>query len=262
MDKILHTNREERYGPEVVRTLAGFGFKPAVRDFADTKLIMAKTDAERRYLVHLFFSFLVQMEMCEVASGIENLFLYDATYHELESWRSPAFRLRHAALWQYQILGSRVAMEIFMDLIHAIDTGKRLNSSKSTFSAFRKWLCNVDNPFVYFAHVLIAAFRFDRKHRTPEAHGSSRVPRRLLLLQVPESKELNEPLQLTNVLSSIWPPLKAILDGRKAQSISLIPGLQADLENWLKTYSRGSSKEFKEMFEAILSIFRGQDTDC
>jgi hypothetical protein len=136
MDSVLEVNRLERYGPDILQHL---NYKPTVAEFVATKLISQQTENQRS-LVYLFFGFLVQMELCEVAAGISNRVLYDSSFHQTENWRSPAFRLRHGVLWQYDILASRVAMEVFMDLLHALDTGKRLAERRSRFKEFRKWL--------------------------------------------------------------------------------------------------------------------------
>lgn len=136
------------------------------------------------------------MELCEVSAGIENSILYNSNFHKTDSWSSPAFRLRHGVLRQYGILASRIAMDIFMDLLYALDTGNRLDTKKSKFKVFRKWLKDINNPYVYFVHVLISAYRFDRQYRTPEAHGSSKFPRKFLLLQPVDFIEMNETNQL------------------------------------------------------------------
>lgn len=245
MDRVLEVNRLERYGPEVSQY---FEHKPTVAEFVATRLVSQKTENQRG-LVYLFFGFLVQMELCEISSGISNKVLYNSDFHETESWHSPAFRLRHGAIRQYDILASRVAMDIFMDLLYAIDRGERLASSRSKFKAFRKWLKNTENPFVYFAHVLIAAYRFDRKQRTPEAHGSSNFPRKYLLLQIPDFAELNEQHQLHGVLLNVWHPLKVILDGGKPNFGQLMDGNSS----WLLTYMSGSSEDVETMLDAMFS---------
>jgi hypothetical protein len=250
MDRVLEVNRLERYGREVLQL---FDHKPTVAEFVATKLVSQATDNQRG-LVYLFFGFLVQMELCEVATGISNKVLYNSSFHQTESWRSPAFRLRHGVLWQYDILASRVAMEVFMDLLHALDTGRRLAGRKSRFKEFRKWLINIENPFVYFANVLISAYRFDRKHRTAEAHGSSRFPRKLLLLQVPDSVELNESHKLSNVLLNTWSPLKVILNGGMPNFIHIVDGIS----EWLPVYLSGAPEEIERMLDEILSEMQSE----
>lgn len=244
MDKVLDVNRLERYGTPILRP---FDDRPTVTAFVASKTVGQKSLEEQRYLAYLFFSFLVQMELCEVSSGIANKVLFDNNYHETESWNSPAFNLRHGVIRQYDILASRVAMDIFMDLLYALDTGKRLDAKKSKFKVFRKWLKDINNPYIYFAHVLISAYRFDRQHRTPEAHGSSKFPRRFLLLQQAGFKELNESLQLNNVLLSVWHPLITILNGSKPNFGLVIEGLS----DWLPVYISGKSEEIEKMLADI-----------
>src|SRR5258708_27278921 len=99
-----------------------------------------------------------------------------ANCKEAFSWHVPLLRLRDGAIRQYQIMCSRIAMEIFMDLLHCIETGQRLTSKRSKLKAFQKWLCDPANDLHYFAHVLLDACRFERSLRTPEVHCTPKWP--------------------------------------------------------------------------------------
>ncbi len=142
-------------------------------------------------------------------------------------------------------------MEIFMDLLHCIETGHRIKSKKSKLKPFRKWLCDPANQFHYFAHVLLEAYRFDRSLRTPEIHGTPKLPSRLLTLQHPSPQEMNEAHRLLNALIGCWRPLKEMLNGRRPAYMHIS---EAEKE-WFSTYMTGSENEIvaklEEMFDDI-----------
>ena len=135
-------------------------------------------------------------------------------------------------------------MEIFMNLLHCVETGRRIDSD-SKLKPFRKWLCSPTNQFHYFAHILLEAYRFDRGFRTPEVHGASKFPRRMLILQVPDHQENNEPLRLINSLFTCWRPLIEILNGQRPTSMQI----SNDEENWFTTYMSGSEAEVAQKLE-------------
>jgi hypothetical protein len=244
MDDILCRSVIERYG--VIRN----EFQPQlISHIIATKKVRALPDDVQRYLAHIAFSYLVQLEMGSVSSGMSNALLYNDKYNEKTSWQSPVFRLRDGAIHQYQIVSSRIAMEIFMDLLYCIDTGQRLEKKKSKLTAFGKWLCNKDNQFHYFAHVLLAAYGFDRGIRTPEVHGTPRLPKRLLLLQKPSHEEMNECHHLSNALSGCWRPLLELLNEKKPSYMNIN---QADAE-WFHVYMTGTEKEIVSKLNSMWS---------
>jgi hypothetical protein len=146
-------------------------------------------------------------------------------------------------------------MDYFMDLLHCIEKGDRIEKGKdkkakvSKITAFRNWLCNPENPFHYFAHVLLEAYRFDREIRTPEVHGYPKVlPKRLLTLQMPEYQENNEPLRLVNALTNCWNPLMEILNGERAAYMVI----SHNEEDWFRIYMSGDKAEVLRKLKAML----------
>jgi hypothetical protein len=246
MDDVLLQSIRERYGqiPD--------GFPLAlVSDIVNTKKVSAQSDEQRRRIAYLTFSYLVQVELHLVSGGFSNAMLFTSNYDEASSWQSPLFRLRDGAIRQYQIMCSRIAMEIFMDLLHCIETGNRLKSKRSKLKVFQKWLCDPTNELHYFAHVLLEAYRFDRNLRTPEVHGAPKLPNRLLLLQRPSPEEMNEPHRLLNALAGCWRPLRDLLNGQRPSYMQIS---EAEKE-WFSTYMTGSENEIAEklvqMFDGI-----------
>lgn len=234
MDELLRLTLLERYGQDYAKIPYHL-----VSQVTGTKKVVSLPEEAKKYLAHITFAYLVQLELGDISSGISNTILYNGNYHEETSWQSPTFRLRNSALHQFQIISSRIAMEIFMDLLYCLDTGHRMEKKRSKLKAFRIWLCDPQNQFHYFAHVLLAAYRFDRGIRTPEVHGASRLPRRLLLLQRPSSEEMNECHKLTIALLGCWHPLLEILNGQKPSHMNIEKG---DRE-WFNAYMNGTEEE-------------------
>lgn len=245
MDEILLQSIIERYG----QVHEGF---PVCRvsDILNTQKVVAQSVEQRRKIAYISFSYLIQLELHSVSSGFSNAILFTQGYNDTSSWQSPLFRLRDGALSQYQIVSSRIAMEIFMDLLHCIETGQRLKSKRSKLKSFQKWLCDPANQFHYFAHVLLEAYRFDRLLRTPEVHGTPKLPNRLLLLQHPSPEEMNEPNRLINSLINCWRPLQELLNGQRPSYMHI-----SEAENdWFTTFMIGTDSEIAEK---IMDMFDG-----
>jgi hypothetical protein len=246
MDEILLQSIRERYG----QVHEGFPVC-LVSDIVNTQKVAAKSDEQRRRIAYIAFSYLVQLELYAVSSGFSNAILFTPDYDDTSSWKSPLFRLRDGAIRQYQIVSSRIAMEIFMDLLSCIETGHRLESKRSKLKSFQKWLCDTANQFHYFAHVLLEAYRFDRNLRTPEVHGTPKLPKRLLLLQHPSPEEMNEPHRLLNSLMGCWRPLRDLLNGQRPSYMQIS---EAE-KDWFSTFMTGSENEIAEkltkMFDGI-----------
>ena len=138
-----------------------------------------------------------------------------------------------------------------MELVHFLGTGERINSNKSTFKSFKKWLQDAENPFSYFATHILRAFHFDRKYRTPEVHAASKLSGAVLRMHKPTSEDRNSSLELTTVMLNIWQPLIDILNGGKAYSMQ---GSEEDFK-WLKSYLNDDldtkSENLKLIFEQM-----------
>ncbi len=236
MDEILRESVIERYG----QVHEAFPLC-LVSDILSTQKIAAQSQEQQRLIAHIAFAYLVQLDLHSVSGGFSNKILFTEAYDPNSSWKSPLFRLRDGAIRQYQIVASRIAMEIFMDLLHCIEEGHRLESRRSKLKSFRKWLCDSANQFHYFAHVLLAAYRFDRNLRTPEIHGTPKLPRRLLTLQHPSPEEMNEQHRLLNTLLGCWRPLREMLNGQRPQYMNI---LEEDMD-WFKAYMSGSPEEIE-----------------
>jgi hypothetical protein len=219
-----------------------------VSSIIKTKKVTALQDEQKRKVAHIAFDYLVERELNSVSSSFANKILFTPEYND-SAWLSPTFRLRHGAIQQYQIISSRIAMEIFMDLLHCIETGDRLKAKRSKIKAFRKWLCDTKNQFHYFAHVLLEAYRFDRGIRTPEVHGTPKISTQILLLRPPTFQEVNEAHTLLNVLANCWRPLLDILNDQKPQYMHI----SVDQVGWLTTYVNGSEEEVDAKLDELFS---------
>ena len=248
MDDFLLKSNEERYG----KLPDGFTIS-LPSELVNTAVVQKWQELEIRKIAYLVFSYLVQLEQSSVSSGFANKVLFAETYKPTD-WTSPVFRLRDGATRQYQIVSSRMAFEIFIDLLHTIETGKRLTSKKTKLGKFREWLQDVKNRFHYFAHVLLVAYRFDREVRTPEVHGSSGFPRRMLLLTEPERGEMNQPFNLTNALINIWRPLIDILNNTRPTSMAYTDMSQFEKhQEWFQAYMSGDDDAIEAKLDEMLS---------
>lgn len=242
MDEFLLQSIYERYG----KIHEGFPV-PLVSEIVATQKVAICADKEKRQITYIAFHYLVEIELHSVSSGFVNALLFTPEYDEKKSWASPNFRLREGAIRQFQIISSGIAMELFIDLLYCIETGGRLESRRSKLKAFRKWLCAPTNQFHYFAHVLLEAYRFDRGFRTPEVHGTSKLPKNLLTLQVPDSQEEDGQFYLLNLLLGCWRPLLEILNGQRPSYMQI----SEDEEGWFRTYMNGTETEVIEKFEVM-----------
>ncbi len=245
MDEFLVHSNHERYRNAVEKIPVNL-----VSEVIKTPRVAKKSDDDKRRIAWIAFSYLVEMELNFVSSGFANRILFTAEYDEQMSWKSPVFRLREGAIRQYQIISSRIAMEIFIDLLYCIETGQRLEVKRSKLKKFQKWLCDPKNDFHYFAHVLLEAYRFDRNFRTPEVHGTPSLPRKLLDMKVPSHEEMNGPHRLTNALMACWRPLLDLLEGRKPHYMQI----SQDEQEWFTTYMNGTEEEIGEK---LLAMFEG-----
>ena len=243
MDEFLLQSQQERYGD--LPFIEPISLTSAL---INSKTVMQRSEIEIRKIAYLAFSYLTQLELSSISSGFANRILYTESYKP-SAWKSPTFRLRDGVISQYQIVCSRIAFEIFIDLLYTIETGNRLTSKKSKLKVFRKWLRDVNNKFHYFAHVLLIAYKFDREIRTPEVHGSSRLPRRLLLLQEPSFEESNQQFRLTNTLLNIWRPLIDILNDIRPTYMQMS---QAD-EEWFAAYMSGDNEAIEAKLDEMLN---------
>jgi len=246
MDEILLESVRERYGQIHEAFPVGL-----VSHIVESQKVSVQPEEQKRKIAHITFAYLVQLDLHAVSGGFSNKILFTTDYNDKSSWQSPLFRLRDGAIRQYQIVASRIAMEIFMDLLHCIETGQRLEAKRSKLKRFQRWLRDPGNQFHYFAHVLLEAYRFDRNLRTPEVHGTPKLPSRLLALQHPSPQEMNESHRLLNALIGCWRPLREMLDGQRPAYMHIS---EAE-KDWFSTYMTGSEDEvaakLAEMFDGI-----------
>ena len=155
MDALLEANELERYGPQVHKIKMEMHGRTSVKKLLNTKQVQKMSSEKQRTICHLTFNTLLQMEYSSVASAASNSIVYGPNFNEQESWKSVKVQVNSAALNQFGIISSRIAMECFMELLHYLGEGERIRAKKSTFKSFKKWLNNPQNPFSYFAtHIL------------------------------------------------------------------------------------------------------------
>jgi hypothetical protein len=213
-------------------------------------LVRRHPEKKQRRIAYQTFSFLLQLEFNTTALGISNKLLFGVD-HNPENWHSPMFRLQEGVLHQYHLIGSRISFEIFMDLLHLIETGELLKPyKKSKIKAFRRWLLGSQTPFRYYGHILVRAYEFDRSHRSPVVHGASPLPRQLLRLGGHDSALANEALLLVNLMSNVWAPLVELSSGKRPNQMQL----GDEMRDWFNAYMHGTEDDITRVLNELLQV--------
>ena len=118
MDLVLKTARSERMYPYYNET---FDLDPYVIQFFHTKSFRELPPKKRRPAVWKTFDLIVQMEYVRSYSGFQNSL--PLPQHHGEPWRSPRHMIPFLAQEQAAIVGARIVLERFMDLIHYLVNG-------------------------------------------------------------------------------------------------------------------------------------------
>jgi hypothetical protein len=214
-----------------------------------TPMVTSLDEGLKRHIAYSAYSFLLHLEMNLTGCGIANQLLYGPK-HDAQSWSDPFFRLNDGVLYQYQLVGSRITFEVFMDLLSLIGTGRMCPTrGHSKIKGFRNWILNDKTPFRYFGHVLLAAYEFDRKHRSPVVHGASELPRRMLRMESNGSNLTNETLTLTNFMSNVWLPLLEICSHRKPTMMHI----GSAPKEWFDSYMHGDEVAMQSALEQMLA---------
>lgn len=213
-----------------------------------TQMVVELNEEIRRRIAYCTYSFLLHLEMNMTGCGIANKLLYGLD-HDLANWSNPFFRLNEGVLYQYQLVGSRITFEVFMDLLCLIGTGEDCPTpGKSKIKGFKRWILKANTPFRYFGHVLFAAYQFDREHRSPVVHGASKLPRRMLCMGRHDSNLANETLALVNFMSNVWMPLIEVASNRR-------PNMMHEgsaPRDWFVAYMSGDDVLIQQVLEKML----------
>lgn len=213
-----------------------------------TQMVVVLSEDIRRRIAYCTYSFLLHLEMNVTGSGIANKLLYGVD-HDPANWSNPFFRLNEGVLYQYQLVGSRITFEVFMDLLCLIGTGDDCPTpGKSKIKGFKKWILKTNTPFKYFGHVLLAAYQFDRAHRSPVVHGASKLPRRMLLMGQHDSNLANETLGLVNFMSNVWAPLIELASNQRSHMMHIGSAPQG----WFDAYMSGDEGAIQQALEQLL----------
>ncbi len=108
-----------------------------------------------------------------------------------------------------------------MEFVHFVLNQRSIIAKKSKLKAFRRWLCEPRNPFGRMIFYLLTIDDFDREHRTPEVHGTSRIAD--VALRCPQWPRDDSQLDAINVCTNIWPFIVQTLNGEPVQGASYTP---------------------------------------
>jgi hypothetical protein len=231
---------------------AKFPVEPTLVDFFNSSFLQQKPHEVQRKALYKCFEFRLQNEYLNRVHGWANAILYRKEY-SIEDWKYPRIQTLGASINQTTIVSSRIAFERFMDLTYFLHHEKELESKKSKFKPFARWLCQVDHPFVLFAPNILVVREFDAKLRTPEVHGGSKLAKQVLLMRQPDSSEVQRYLDLVNLLLNMWRPLVDILNGKPITSsqgvwIDAKHGEWAAID-WIKAYQSRDTAKVTELLE-------------
>lgn len=252
MDLVLRTARAERMHPYYNEN---FDLDPYVSQFFQTQTFQHLSAENIRPAVWKTFDLIVQMEYVRSYSGFQNSL--PLPQHHGDTWESPRHMIPFLAQEQAAIVGARIVLERFMDLIHYLVVGRELSGS-SKFDAFKNWLFDmpVDSNWFYLLPQLPWLRKHDKNFRSAEVHDGSKLKKYLVTLQDISSDLQNEALDLTNLLANLWRNVLPILDGRRANSIGgLRPGHDAE---WLKSYINVSVEELGILKSSVEAELRAQ----
>ena len=121
MDLILRTARAERIHPYYKEQ---FDMDPYVTQFFRTKVFQNLPTNKHRPAIWKIFDLIVQMEYVRSYSGFQNSL--PLPQREGDTWASPRHLIPFLAQEQASIVGARIVLERFTDLIVFLVTGKEL----------------------------------------------------------------------------------------------------------------------------------------
>ncbi|UOG50913.1 hypothetical protein [Leptospira noguchii] len=249
MDSILLMQHIEIYGNiDIIKERFSI-FNPSVVNLLNTKIVSVMSEEDKQKIIDMMFKCIIQMKYTEFTSGVMNLIVYDSNFDPQISWKSPTKQIQYSALSQFSIISSRISMEYFMRLLYYLGEKKEFNPKKSAFKDLKKWLFRIDNPFSFFAYQIFKAYKFDRAHRTPEVHATSKLTKEILLLSNQNEKDHNNRSELTNLMLNIWGPLFDILNEKKPHSFSGDPIDKA----WFEAHLKDSQEEKAKILEEYKS---------
>lgn len=245
MDLVLRTARAERLHPYYNEN---FDLDPYVIQFFRTRSFQELQPDQVRPAIWKTFDLIVQMEYVRSYGDFQNSL--PLPQHHGEPWESPRQMIPFLALEQAAIIGARVVLERFMDLIHYLATGDELRGA-SKFGAFKDWLFDlpVESIWFYLLPQLPWLRKHDKNFRSPEIHDGSKLKKYLVTLQNIPNDVQNEALDLTNLLANLWRNVLPILNGERANSIG---GLRAghDIE-WMNSYVQVSIPDLERLKASI-----------
>ncbi|MBU6338461.1 MAG: hypothetical protein KGQ36_00590 [Rickettsiales bacterium] len=103
--------------------------------------------------------------------------------------------------------------------------------------------------------------KFKKYFRTPEVHGNSELPDRLLRLEKPSHEENNQPLRLINILSAMWNPLLEILNDMKP-STTAGSGTSPEFGlEWLKAIQENNLEVINKELDRIKQVMIGKSNN-
>lgn len=248
MDEILAAPCWWRPGNEIM--------KLRVCALMNTKRAQSFASEFQRKVAYKTFGFLLQLLYTQFSRSAR---FFNASGKD----GAAAPQLHSAAREQWCVISSRIAFEYFMQLTYMLGTGEDFRSGKSTFKKFRRWLKQPGNPYTYFSISVARAAKFDRRKRSPEVHGGTKLARRILLLT--KEGHDSEVGSLFNIIQNQWQFVIDIADERHPNGwVASGPGPVTDDREWYKLWNSGDEaaihKEVDIMLDSVLNLMETEVT--
>ena len=215
---------------------------PLVSDICSSPSISMKPVIEQSKARDVTFRYLMQLKLFDASVD-----LGDWAYEAYEAERSVSNQMKVASSLQHQIICGRIALECFLDLIAVCEKGSRL-VGKSKFKSCRKWVLSKNMQYRKFIPIILAGFSFDRLYRTPEVHGTSRLPYVILEEGLESSPLFKVRFDLTNALQMSWTTLIDILYDRQGGAWTTVH--DSDI---LTNYYQLDEEELENFLEDVFS---------
>jgi hypothetical protein len=203
----------------------------------------------------LFFAF----EMgCALEIGFRalgsktNAYCYDSEARAINGWESASVQLMSCATNIWSAVSIRAILDKFTSLIYLLDEQKIIDDPNSKKLA--KKILDENNPYCYFAPILIVKSFLDNKIRTPFLHKRSGMLKDALLMQdkkVVTAEEIG--IFINHVMQNLWLPLLQIADKKVPNMMGFQPGVMPEWyeKEWLKRYQAGDTEWIRKRISEI-----------
>lgn len=210
---------------------------PLVSDIVSSKFVSSTNSILSAKITDVAFRYLMQLEFFDAS-----VTLGDNAQMQWEENRTIENQIMMASSLQHQVICSRIALECFFDLIRVCGSGERFKGN-GKFKSYRKWITTEGTPYNKFLPLILVGWRFDRTFRTPEVHGTSRLPYEILNSKLESSDIWKIRFSLNNALRMSWNTLLDIVNEREGGMYVSLE--DSDIANEIFRLSKSDTNELE-----------------